>query len=259
MRWLVEPWLTATGRAYERKVDPDLVFSGDTRQVIGRYIYVFGIWQPNLTAFMASHLDPGRTFVDVGANVGWFTLQGARRVGPHGRVVAIEASPNLARRVDVEVERNGLRNVRVVNAAVWSGPGKVDIHPGPAENPGKTSVSPGHEVRCDTLMNLLTEQELATCRLVKIDVEGAEREVVKGIDPERFPPDTEFVIEVDFSSAAEIFARFDGYNAFLLPNTYRVADYMFDRPPQSLKRLTRLDEGAVEVDVVLSRADAVSL
>src|SRR3954453_4827386 len=151
VRWLVEPWLTATGRGFERGVEPDLVFSGDTRNVLGRYVYLFGTWQPNLTAFLMSRLKPGRTFVDVGANVGWFTLQGMRHVGADGKVVAVEASPDLARELEQIVEGNRGRNVRVVNAAASSGPGMVDIRPGPAENPGTTSIGPGHEVPCDRL------------------------------------------------------------------------------------------------------------
>src|SRR6185436_6075060 len=61
----------------------------DLSEAIQRWIYM-GAFEPKETALATRWLRPGMTFVDVGANVGYFTLLAASRVGPSGRVHAIE-------------------------------------------------------------------------------------------------------------------------------------------------------------------------
>jgi len=56
----------------------------------GRCLWVGGCFEPNETAFLASVLRPGMIFVDVGANIGLYTLLAAHLVAPGGTVVAVE-------------------------------------------------------------------------------------------------------------------------------------------------------------------------
>lgn len=67
--------------------------SVDTKDIVQRYLYQFGIWEPSLSGWLARTLRPGDVFVDVGANIGYYSLLAARLVGHLGSVVAIEASP----------------------------------------------------------------------------------------------------------------------------------------------------------------------
>ena len=64
--------------------------------LIQMYLYVFGVWEPDLAAYIRSRLNEGDVCVDVGANIGFDTLIASRKVGPSGGVVAIEASPLVA-------------------------------------------------------------------------------------------------------------------------------------------------------------------
>src|ERR1700678_924731 len=50
---------------------------GNTRDAIQRSIFVFGCWEPNLSAWMTKHLRPGDVMIDVGANIGYFTCLAA--------------------------------------------------------------------------------------------------------------------------------------------------------------------------------------
>ena len=88
----------------------------DARDIGGRYIYYFGIWEPNLTKWIAERLGPGDTFVDVGANVGYYSLLAARMAA---RVVAIEAVPRTYAILKENLAANQALNVRPVNVAVW--------------------------------------------------------------------------------------------------------------------------------------------
>ena len=82
------------------------------------WIEHYGVWEPIEASFIRGRLKPGMTLLDIGANVGYFSILGARAVGPSGTVVAIEPEPaNYAllcaniwdARVAVTSSRSGLR------------------------------------------------------------------------------------------------------------------------------------------------------
>ena len=54
-----------------------------------------GQWEPHLTGYRG-HLKPGMTFIDVGANIGYFTVLASRLVGPEGRVIGFEPNSETA-------------------------------------------------------------------------------------------------------------------------------------------------------------------
>lgn len=85
--------------------------------------YGLGLLEPDVQAVLAAHLRPGDTFYDVGANVGLFTLIGARRVAPGGRVVAFEPAPGTARILRRNLALNGYAHVDVRERAVADAPG----------------------------------------------------------------------------------------------------------------------------------------
>ncbi len=273
IRRLVVPGIGAASRDYERQVPAGFRFAGNTRDLLGLMVNLFGVWEPNLTAFLTKRLQPGDTFVDVGANSGWFTTLGATCVGPTGRVAAIEASPVIARRLQDNLALNDLRNVRVVVAAATAEAGEVDIVPGPAEHTGLTRIT-RHDsaagtaaVPADTLTRLLTNEEIETARIVKVDVEGAEYDVVKGLAPQlsRFPDSCEFVVEVgpsrtgDPAELERLFSTFTdaGYRPYFLPNFYDVRGYLLNPVVAELAAVNGLP--TFEMDVVFSRRGGETL
>jgi FkbM family methyltransferase len=266
VRRLVVPPVGASARDYERVVPAGFRFAGNTKDLLGLMVYLFGVWEPNLSSFLQRRLTPGSTFIDVGANSGWFTSMAAQLVGPSGSVVGIEASPILAGRLQANIDRNGFKNTRVVVRAVLEAPGTVDIVAGPKEHTGLTRVSSEHtagalQVSGDALPALLDDEELARARVVKIDVEGAEYDVIRGLRDalHRFPHDCEFVVEVGPERArhpnevADLFRVFEvnGYTPYLLPNFYDVRSYMLEPRASSLIRI--VSPPTREVDVVFSR------
>ena len=165
------------------------VFSGTTADVLQRYVYYFGCWEPHVEAVIADCLRPNDTFIDVGANIGYFTLFAADRVGSGGRVVSIEAASATFKKLQESVNRNAAgATVRVIHAAVADQEGKVVLHSGPDDNSGMASMlradnAGEEEVEAKPLGALITPQELETVRLIKIDVEGAEALVIEGMKP----------------------------------------------------------------------------
>lgn len=273
LRSLVAPKLVADGREFVTEVDPGVRFGDDARDLLGMMVALFGVWEPNLTQLLASRLRPGDTFVDVGAHRGWFSLQAAHRVGPTGEVVAIEASPANAERLRANVARNpGVAPVRVVHAAAGAEEGFVAIEEGPAEHTGLSRIraleaATATSVRMAPLPALLERDELQSARLVKIDVEGAEYDVVAGLAEHlgSLRPDAEVVVEVGPERAArpgQVEALLEqmaagGFTPYVLPNLYQVRDYYFAEPLERLARLEAVPTS--ETDVVFSRASSPHL
>ncbi len=121
LRRLLEPTLRRTDRAFDTTTVDGARIAGRTGDMIERYLYLFGQWEPALTAWLRPRLRPGRTFVDVGANIGYFSLLAARRMGGSGRVVAVEASPETFARLRANLDRNAAGNVRALNVAAACG------------------------------------------------------------------------------------------------------------------------------------------
>ncbi len=125
----------------------------------------------------------GDVVVDVGAGVGWELNLFSRLVGPSGRVLAIEADPQTFRWLERRRELNDLANVTVVNAAVVDAPGEVLISTeGYHETHRVVADGPSHRMPAITLDDLLEEQRIARVALLKMNIEGAERLALAGMD-----------------------------------------------------------------------------
>jgi FkbM family methyltransferase len=136
-------------------------------------------WEPDEAAWLRSVLAPGQTVVDVGANVGYFTVLMSHAVGPEGTVVAVEPEEGNLALLDANLRRNGCENVRVVRAAAWDRAGTLALRRS-AVNAGDHQVHPagGGDVPCVALDDVL---EGAAVDVVKIDTQGADHYVVLGL------------------------------------------------------------------------------
>jgi FkbM family methyltransferase len=150
---------------------------------IQRMIYL-GAYERWETRTLRRHLQPGMCAVDVGANVGYFTLLAAARVGPTGQVVAVEPSPPAADRLESTVRENRISQVRLVRCGLGRAPGEVVLYDPLPDNHTPTMLgdpgAPGRAVPVRTLDELTNSLGLARIDLLKVDVEGYEPEVFAG-------------------------------------------------------------------------------
>lgn len=129
---------------------------------------------------------PGWTVLDVGGHQGLFTVHAGRRVGPSGRVITLEPFPDNAARLRRNVARNGLSNVRVVQAAAADQEGDAELHLTSFVSGGQSLVFSGDaydgaiKVPLKTVDGVLREFHIDRVDLVKIDVEGAGLLVLEG-------------------------------------------------------------------------------
>ena len=269
--YLVAPFFQSANHSFVATTLFGAIVSGNTEDVIQRYIFYFGFWEPNLTEFLKTRLIEGDVFVDVGANIGYFTLLASRLVGRAGKVIAIDASPTIFAKLLGNLKRNQATNVNALNVAVSDHTGTARVFLAPHSNIGETSIIANEGLRyecdvfADSLDSLLAPEDVAKVRLVKIDVEGAEWLVIAGMRDflRRGRPDLEVVIEMQPQSirehgktVEEVFAVFSelGFFPYQIENDYSALSYMsrkdFKRPVRIRSRIS------TQTDVVFSRKNA---
>ena len=142
------------------------------------------------------HPKEGDIVIDVGAHMGRYTITSSKYVGPHGQVIAVEAHPYNFKILQRNISLNRLTNVTAMNCAVYSKKDRLKLYL-PDEEQGYTmhhslmtnylisKYSEGIEkkyieVEAYTLDNLLQTSGINQVNWIKIDVEGAEYEVLRG-------------------------------------------------------------------------------
>jgi FkbM family methyltransferase len=117
---------------------------------------------------------------DVGANVGFYTLLLARLVGAEGRVFAFEPVPRNVELLRRHVEMNSYQNVRIFPCALGEFDGEMGFNPGPSNSMGHMAAGGPLKVSCSRADTLLAAGEVEAPDVMKIDVEGAEADVLRG-------------------------------------------------------------------------------
>lgn len=179
---------------------------------IGHWMKQHGSMNPLQSYEMQSILQPGDVVIDVGANLGCYTLPFAERVGAAGKVIAVEPFRWLRQIVAANVALNGLSNVWL--PAVGLGAGRSSFEARPPQfrffsSPGGVKLQQQQEMKPEEVMQMydwdvapervsvVTLDELLGLvpspgiellglppvdgvRLIKIDVEGMEKEVIAG-------------------------------------------------------------------------------
>lgn len=143
-------------------------------------------------------LKKGDIVVDAGAHIGTFTVMAARVVGKEGRVIAIEPEENNLRFLKKNIEANNLKNVIVIPKGLWSKKGEMKFY--------LSNLSVSHSllvpetkkfavIKVDTLDAILKELGVDKVDFIKINIEGAEIEALKGARKTLKNKNMRFVIE----------------------------------------------------------------
>jgi FkbM family methyltransferase len=145
-----------------------------------RVLFTPQFFDPEELRILKSRLKDGFTFVDVGANIGGYSLWVASLAGPTARVLAIEPQPDVFDRLTYNIGLNPYGTVKAIACAVADKPGELTLFLDP-RNSGESSVkvvasSQASTIRvpATTLLDLLRKERLDHLDAIKLDVEGAE-------------------------------------------------------------------------------------
>ncbi len=137
-------------------------------------------------------LAAGDTVIDVGANIGCFTLFAASCVGPRGRVISIEPDAETFGRLKLNIQANRLRNVIPLRAALAGRSGTVSLRSCPnalfsslyGQVDGRHNDGTVQEVPAMTIDQIMSNAGVVSCNFLKMDCEGAEHEIVAAMSVE---------------------------------------------------------------------------
>src|SRR5262245_53137335 len=217
--------LTPRDRLLETRLSNGAVVRGKNRPGQGgRGIYIYrDAIEPEL-----EHLEEllGRTgvFIDVGANTGIYSLKAAKHFGEHGVVLAIEPFPEVVAVLQQNVLLNRFSNVRVRSLCVAGETGLRTLwlnrgRPSYFSVTHREGAAPGLAVQSVSLDQLVAREQLARLDYLKIDAEGAEREIVAGGGRpiERHRP----IIQAE-NGTGILGAELPDYVAFRAPNSHNI-------------------------------------
>ncbi len=152
--------------------------------------FLMGTHDPISQGALKLLLKPGMTFFDIGANVGFFSVIAARLVGPAGQVIAFEPLPANARALLHNARLNGFRNLAVRQEALAASDGEAAFLLSAEPTWGKLSGAGKPPDRQDGEMtvavrrldNVIKREGLPEPDVMKIDVEGAEIDLLAGAE-----------------------------------------------------------------------------
>ena len=163
----------------------DFLMELDLQDWIAQHIFLTGQFEPDVSAVVKKLLRKGNIVVDVGANIGYFSLLFSRCVGTKGHVYSFEPVPQLASALRRNADLNQFSQITLSNLALSDHDGEARFYVGPKDNSGLSSLRQPRGssdvidvqlVRFDGVFN-----HAENIALVKIDVEGAELAVLRGM------------------------------------------------------------------------------
>jgi len=189
----------------------------DLRESLQRDFY-FGLADQGELRVMREHLDGD--VVDVGAHIGMYSISAAHEVAGRGRVLAFEPNPAARAQLEENLLLNRCENVVVLAAAAGAAPGHGLLHVPATADPSFSSLEAGRFAEGDPLDVPVTTVDAAVREhglqpsFVKVDVEGAELDVVAGARHtiDAFRPT--LLVEVSERSAPEVQRLLPGYRSF---------------------------------------------
>lgn len=213
---------------------------------IAPHLILDGFWESWITRFLAGIIKPGFTCLDIGANLGYYSLLMAELVGHEGKTIAVEPNPQVAELLRA-AQANHSWKFEVVEAAMAEKAGEA-ILTIPDKSLGGATIKPNElipgrtQVRVRTLSvdELVDQFKLMKVDVIKMDVEGMEPVAFSGMR-ETLSKNPQLQIVFEYSPAiyndAEGFTRslFDQFNVYEIEDTQKIRQLREEDIPQLMK------------------------
>ena len=165
------------------QLDGFAMFASPDDIAVGKHLLWLNDYEPHVSHPFRSALRPGMRVLDIGANIGFYSLLAASRVGSAGEVLSVEPNAANVALILRSSAKNNFKNVRIIQAAAYDAwePLKLFVD---SSNGAVSAIDPTHPNSCGgTVMGLPLSAVIAESHIdvVKIDVEGAEGRAMQGM------------------------------------------------------------------------------
>lgn len=148
--------------------------------------YSLSTLAPQSEAYIWRYLKPhtGDTFLDIGAHLGRYSFQVSKIVGPSGLVIAVEPCLDNFRALLTGIQANDLRNILALNVAAWDHDCRLRLYKGHASTDHSVKEDRGLgyvDVQARAMNHLIRGIDIKRLEWIKIDAEGAEIEILRGL------------------------------------------------------------------------------
>lgn len=183
--------MNAIGKFYNReKREPVLINVFGFQMELDSYEYVENVlllspqfYEPAEISFVRKMLKSNSCFIDIGANVGIYSLVASEQVGKEGKILAIEADPYTYKKLTTNIQLNSFENIEPINLGISDKNEILKLKINTAGNRGSSGFiageSNGPEVNCVPLVEIINKYEIKYIDGMKLDIEGMEYRVLK--------------------------------------------------------------------------------
>jgi len=185
---IIQPLNLLRGVTQVSGYDKDLKMKLELDEWIQQQIYFLGHFDPTGIRFIKNQLYEGEIFIDIGANVGAYSLIASRLVGKSGKVIAFEPASKSFLRLLKNISLNGITNIVPERLAVIDKTTQTDLYISGSQNLGMSSIYHHNfetgiteKVESISLDDYVEKQGISKISLIKIDIEGSEYLALKGM------------------------------------------------------------------------------
>lgn len=172
-------------RRYRMEYDGHFLFAGSLDRLLALYLWKYGVLERFELELARSLIVPGSVVLDVGANIGFHAIHFAKCTGPTGHVYAFEPEPDNFAVLQANIAASGLSHITARELAISDTIGTVDLYVS-ASHRGDHRIFSTPERRNvikvnSTTLDAMFSSSPQSISLIKIDVQGAEAEVLRGM------------------------------------------------------------------------------
>ncbi len=186
----------------QTKYDNDIKIILSLDEWLQQQIYFLGTYELKETVLFKNYININTVFYDVGANIGYYTLLAAKRIGENGTIYAFEPDSNNRKKLHANIELNNFKNVVIVPNIVSNKNNKtIKLFVSDKKNRGMSSIEKPDNFSgiTENVQTISLDEFSKTAKfpdLIKIDVEGAEYSVLKGMKEIMKKNNPDILIEV---------------------------------------------------------------
>jgi FkbM family methyltransferase len=179
--------LGIANRIYKKRLHGNFYMLLNPTEHIQRQLFWYGYYEKELGDLLKKIVKPGDVFLDLGANIGYFSLLAANNL-PSVKVISFEPVAGLFQNMNDNISLNRIRNITTVNAAVGEMSGEKELFVSAQDNLGMSSFhqpenysGKKERVKVETIDDWFKTSGLSKIDIIKLDIEGSELAALKGM------------------------------------------------------------------------------